>query len=277
MIKISTICIGSVACLSSTIAFAQNTPWINDAGESSVNVSYAYQTADEFYIGEAENTLPADLSQSTIWFDLSRGLGNNLAINLKTGFSRSDFDGAAPDENRDGITDTNIGLTWRFLNEFESNSGLPTMALNFGITAQGSYDPGFINSVGDGANSVELAYRIGKFVTPWLGFTGEAGFRARDTGVPNDAFYEIGGFAFLNEQITVNLNYSNTDAQSGENLGPGFSGVFPSLEEDVQLVEAGINFEVNEAMNLTLTAAQVLDGKNTAKSEALIGTVGFNF
>ena len=98
------------------------------------------------------------------------------------------------------------------------NPSLPSIALRGGAIIEGSYTPGWINSIGDGASGLEISALAGKYLADWLAVSGEVGYRDRDEGVPADLFVNLSG-GVLFENIGLGINYKLVDAQSGLQIG----------------------------------------------------------
>lgn len=260
----------------SNFTLADNSPWIQEPGTFTISITQTAQSADEFYVADLKNSLPEDLEQSTTWLSANYGLSDSLALDLKTGYARSTFD-ASPQSHFSGRTDSNLGITWRFIDEFVSNSGLPSTSIRLGATLQGNYETGAINAIGDGADSVEASIASGKFLMPWFAVQGEIGYRSRSSETPDEAFYKVGAYLLPLPGLTISAGYTYTDAEDGLQLNdPAFApSLFPLLEEDVELVDIGLSYALADHWQLGLSGAQVVDGRNTARSEAYALTVSF--
>ena len=64
-------------------------------------------------------------------------------------------------ESYSGLYDSNVAVTWRFVDELISNA--PSVALRVGAIIAGAYDTGYINSLGDGGHGIETSLVIGRF------------------------------------------------------------------------------------------------------------------
>ena len=87
----------------------------------------------------------ANLGQHTVWLNGMYGLSDAVAIDFRVGAARSYFaPNIPPTDGRDnysGVTDTNIGVTWRIADELV-NPSLPSIALRGGAIIEGSYAAG---------------------------------------------------------------------------------------------------------------------------------------
>ena len=281
-------------------AFADGvSPWLPAPGAGFVNLSYVSQNATQFYVQEdlrgtpPQNAVPdgkgPNLGQHTVWLNGMYGWSDSIAIDFRVGAARSYFGATTPmgapipptggRDNYSGVTDTNIGVTWRIVDELEKPS-LPSIALRAGAIIEGSYTPGWINSIGDGASGLEVSALAGKYLADWLAVSGEVGYRVRDEDVPSDLFFNVSGGVLL-DNIGLGVNYKLVDAQSGIQIGgPGFSGtgrVFPKLEEDIQFLSGTVSLNVSDQTNIGITYGEVIDGRNTSKSKVFSVTMGYLF
>ncbi len=273
-------------------AFADGvSPWLPAPGAGFVNLSYVSQNATQFYVQEnlrgtpPQNAIPdgkgPNLGQHTVWLNGMYSLSDAVAIDVRVGLARS-YASAGPTGGRDnysGVTDSNIGVTWRIVDELV-NPSMPSIALRGGAIIEGSYTPGYINSIGDGASGLEVSALAGKYLADWLAVSGEVGYRVRDEDVPSDLFLNLSG-GVLFENIGLSVNYKIVDAQSGLQIGvPPFTPggrVFPRLEEDIQFLSGTVSLNVSEQTNIGLTYGEVIDGRNTSKSKVFSVTMGYLF
>ncbi|MDE0405578.1 MAG: hypothetical protein OXI53_09735 [Nitrospira sp.] len=273
-------------------AFADGvSPWLPAPGAGFINLSYVSQNANQFYVQDnlrgtpPQNAVPdgkgPNLGQHTVWLNGMYGLSDEIAIDFRVGAARS-YASAGPTGGRDkygGVTDSNIGVTWRIVDELVKPS-LPSLALRGGVIIEGSYTPGYINSIGDGASGLEMSALAGKYLADWLAISGEVGYRVRDEDVPSDLFVNVSG-GVLFDNIGLSVNYKLVDAQSGLQIGvPPFTPggrVFPRLEEDVQFLSGTVSLNVTEQTNVALSYGEVIDGRNTSKSKVFSVTMSYLF
>lgn len=273
-------------------AFADGvSPWLPAPGAGFVNLSYVSQNATQFYVQDnlrgtpPRNAVPdgkgPNLGQHTVWLNGMYGWSDAVAIDVRVGLARS-YASAGPTGGRDnysGVTDSNIGITWRIADELVCPS-LPSIALRAGAIIEGSYTPGYINSIGDGASGLEVSALAGKYLADWLAVSGEVGYRVRDEDVPEDFFLNLSG-GVLVDNIGLSVNYKLVDAQSGLQIGvPPFTPggrVFPRLEEDNQFLSGTLSLNVSDQTNLAVSYGEVIDGRNTSKSKVFSVTMGYQF
>ncbi|ARU54491.1 hypothetical protein OLMES_0387 [Oleiphilus messinensis] len=260
------------------LANAANTPWLPQPGGGQVDLAYVFQSADEFYIADDKNDLPDDLEQATWWISVDYGLSENIAISAKTGYARSTFEPEA-NQHLSGRTDSQIGVRYRFNDEFTGPEGLPSAAIRITGIIEGNYRTGSIHSIGDGADGIEAALSVGKIFNDYFALSGEIGYRNRSSGVPEELFYRLDAFVVPLPGLTANVSYFAADADDGLDIGgAGFSpDRFHELEEDTSAVSTGINYSLTPELNLGVQYATVVDGRNTARSDIYSANIGFSF
>ena len=267
-------------------AFADGvSPWLPAPGAGFVNFSYVSQNATEYFRATKRPTPGggANLGQHTVWLTGTYGWSDAVAIDVRVGAARSYASagpGTAITGGRDkysGVTDSNIGVTWRIADELV-NPSMPSVALRGGAIIAGSYDTGAINAIGDGASGLEVSALAGKYFADMFAVSGELGYRVRDKDVPSDIFFNVSG-GLLFENIGLGVNYKIVDAQSGLQIGgPGFSPPrFPEVEEDIQFLSGTVSLNVSDQSNIAVSYGEVLDGRNTAKSKVFSVTMGYQF
>lgn len=290
-----------VAAWQAQTVLAQGTPWIAEPRTGSVSVSYYNQNAKEFFRGTETVKGPleatgANLAQNTVWIHANYALHDAIAVDLQTAWASSFVKGAVGpsggQESYSGLYDTNISVTWRFLDELVGNT--PSVAVRLGVIIAGGYDTGYINSLGDGGSGFEGSLIIGKF---WDvgGVSAEVGYRNRGSttvnsdavgatkddkvDIPSDMFVNLWAFVPLGNRLRVGANYRIVNATSGIDIGgAGFSpSRFPGLEEDNQILGGQLFADLFGSVSAHMFYGQVVGGRNTAKS-SIIGaglTVGF--
>lgn len=290
-----------VASLSARPARAQGSPWIAEPGAGSVNISYVNQNALEFFRQTTKVKGPleatgANLAQNTLWFGVNYAISDAVALDVQSAWARSFVAGAVGpaggQESYSGLFDSNIAVTWRFVDELVSDA--PSVAVRLGAIIAGGYDTGYINSIGDGGNGIEASLIIGKF---WdaAGASAEVGLRNRTStevnpmavgggmaagesvDIPADMFVNLGLFVPAGNRVTVGVDYRIVNALSGIDIGgTGFSpSRFPGLEEDAHIVGGRLIADVNDYVSLNGFFGQVVAGRNTANSR--IFGVGLSF
>ncbi len=293
--------LGVAAWYPAQTVLAQGTPWIAEPRTGSVSVSYYNQNAKEFFRGSETVKGPleatgANLAQNTVWIHANYAFHDAVAVDLQTAWARSFVKGAVGpsggQESYSGLYDTNIAVTWRFMDELVSNT--PSAAVRLGVTIAGGYDTGYINSLGDGGSGFEGSLILGKF---WNlgGVSAEVGYRNRGSttvnpaavgategdkvDVPSDMFVNLWLFAPIGNRLRVGANYRVVNATSGLDIeGDGFTpSRFPGLQEDSQVLGGQLFADLFASVSAHTFYGQVIGGRNTAKS-SIIGAgliVGF--
>ena len=300
---ISIILAGSalLSALSAQPGSAQGSPWIAEPGTGSVNLSFVNQNASEFYRQTTRTTGPlgptgAHLSQNTLWFGVNYAATDAVALDVQTAWASSSLPGAVGpsggEESYSGLYDSNVAVTWRFVDELVSNA--PSVALRVGAIIAGAYDTGYINSVGDGGNGLETSLIIGRFGSA-VGFSGEMGFRIRSStevnpnavgamageqvDIPNDMFVNLGLFIPAGDVVTIGVDYRMVNATSGIDIGgEGFSpSRFPGLHEDGHIVGGRLIANVTDLVSVNAFFGQVVRGRNIAASRIFGAGLSFGF
>ncbi len=271
--------VGGLALLSSSMSFAEGSPWLPEPGATNLNLSYVKQSADEVFKGFKKDNLDK-LKQDTYSLQITHGYSEDLAFDATIGYAQSDFSNPA-NSSDSGITDTNLGVTWRFNDEFISDSALPSAALRVGVTIAGDYEAGIEGpyAIGDGADSLDASLVLGKSINEWLAVSGEIGYRFRSDNTPDEAIYKVGAYVTPEQGFTVGLNYSIVNADDGLDIGgDGFKPtLFAETEEDIELVSLGVSYNINEKMDVALSYGKVIDGRNTAKSDIIGLSLSYSF
>ena len=80
--------LAAVVCMAPRTAYGDGTVWLPDPATGYVNVSYVFQTADEFYRVEQKRPTPAggeDLSQGTLWLNVNYAMSDSVALDAQAG------------------------------------------------------------------------------------------------------------------------------------------------------------------------------------------------
>jgi hypothetical protein len=263
-------------------AFANGSAWLPAPGGGSVTLSYVWQGSDEFYRAAEKGPTPAggeDLTQQTVWVNGTYGISDSVALDFRAGLARGSFIEDVPPakaEDENGLADINLGVTWRVADEALGSA--PSIAVRLGGIKSGSYDAGYINSIGDGAEGVEFSGIIGKFITDNIAVSGEVGYRFRQD-IPDNIFVRLSGGMLLMDRVGVSVNYDMTNAESGLDIGgPGFSpDRFPETEEDIHILSSALSVAVSEQVGLGISYGRVIDGRNTAASDIFSVSLGYSF
>lgn len=284
-------------------ALADGSVWLPSPGTGSLSVSYVSQDADELWVGgDGPRPIPFQgLDQSTILLNGSYGLSDALALDVEIGRSEvSPKHGRPIPKSESGITDLEIGLTWRFLDEIISEG--PSMAVRFGAVLAGNYDTGGrgpaesdvmgnVNlvgagptAIGDGGSGIEVSGIVGKILNDRFAVSAELGISNRSNDVPRETFLNFDAHMFASDNLILSGQYhiqkSSGDLNIGPPPGPGAHGTywerFPEVAEDVNRLSLSATL-VLESIDLGLHWFKVLDGRNTAEFQAFGATATLNF
>ena len=257
-------------------SYADVSPWLPTPESLTLTLSYVEQTADEFYFGREEMALPTDLDLSTTALNIVYGLTDSIALDATIGYAESDF--SVVDNQLSGLTDSKLGFTWQLNNEF-ANDRLPSLALRLGIIIDGDYETGTINAIGDGGSGAELGFAVGKVINTYVALSADLGYRDRSEGVPEEVFYGASVYVTPIANLTTFVSYRVDDSLDGLQIGgPGFTpDRFPEVEEDKQYVQLGIQYNLTDSFGAGLSAAQVVDGRNTSTSDVYGINLSYRF
>lgn len=285
-------CLGWIATAATALyassVLAAGSVWLPPPGGGSVAVSYVSQSANQFYRSTAKRPTPgggADLDQKTLWIDGTYGIADAVALDFRVGNARSSFvtgPGLPPSlGNTSGLADVNLGVVWRVVDEIVRPSA-PSVGLRAALIQAGDYDTGYINSLGDGGDGVELSAIVGKYITDRIAVSGEIGYRSRNSSahdIPESVFASFFVGVIVGQRFGLSLSYEIDDSRSGIEIGgPGFSpSRFPELQEDIQLLGASLTYTASDRISLGASYGKVVDGRNTAASDVASVTLNFSF
>ena len=283
------------------VALADGSVWLPTPGTGSMTVSYVSQSADNMWVGKnGPNPIPFQgLDQSTITVNGTYGYSDAVSIDVSIGRSEvSPKHGRPIPLSTDGLTDAELGVTWRFLDEVVT--GGPSAALRIGAILAGNYEVGGPGpaevggdarrvgagptAIGDGANGIEISGIIGKVFNDRFALSAELGLRNRPGEVPRETFMNFDAHLIASERLVLSAQYhiqaSSGDIDIGPPPGPGAHGrhwdQFPFVAEDINRVALGGTL-VLDSVDVGLHWFKVLDGRNTAEFDAFGGTLTYNF
>src|SRR3954463_4723677 len=84
-------------------------PWLPEPGKLSVTSLYVYDKFEDYRMGKVHSRFPQPYKQYTGFTFFEYGLKNNLAVDVETGYTATDFRGAG----LKGISDSSIGVRWQ--------------------------------------------------------------------------------------------------------------------------------------------------------------------
>jgi hypothetical protein len=266
-----TILSGFVLSLFAASAYASsNSPWTPAEESGEITVRFASQTADRFFAGDAQMPLPADLDQDASTLELSYGITDALALDLRLGYTSSDFitvtdPPLAPEGGLSGVQDTRIGLRWNLTG---TEPQLPAITLGLAAVIAGNYDVGALPAVGDGESGIEALLLAGQVFDSGLSLSGGYTRREFNNEVPSQNVFDLAAGYSFNDHFSGGLFYQNVSANGDLDIGaPGFTPArFPEVDEEYSLYGASAGFALTDVWYLSADVGRKNDGKNTAKS-----------
>ena len=282
-----------VIILTSTLSaplWAGGSPWLPVPQSGTVGLSYVSQSAEQFWRGPGgtdRGDLPfGELDQKTTWLHLNYGLLDSLAIDVDLGWSEASRSG--PGDEEDGMADSTVGLTWRFLDEDTSENGAPSMALRVaGILAHESGDdvakPHAISNGGDG---IEASLMVGKIFADRFALSGEIGRRERNESIPAETFFNLTAYVLPTPRLTLSAQYHETRSSGNIDIGtptgprgpvPGSHYLFARVAEDVSRVGIVATYRIGDKLTLGVNYFDIIDGRNTADFDVWASTLSYAF
>ena len=265
----------AVAIAVPALSHAQNSVWLPAPGSGSVGLSYLSQEADRFYIGGSLMTLPfGTIKIKTTTLAAQYAIADGFAVDAKLPFAQRSS-GLGSDS---GTGDARVGVTWRFLDEFEKRS-LPTVAVRAGAIIAGNYQTFRPDSIGDGASGYEVSLLVGRYLTPSFGVRGEVGIRDRNRGVPNQTFLSVGADLRITPALSGSVGFSSIRNSGNLDIGgPGFTPLrFQQVAEKRNFINAGLSYSVTERISINGNIGKVTSGRNTSKNDVYSLGVAFDF
>ena len=272
----------SILSLSGAVQAGSN-PWLPEPGTLNTVLSYTFQTADNFYFGNEKTDLPTDLSQHTVSDYLEYGLTDSIALDARLGYASSDFIQTPPDgpspfaASLDGLTDTNLGIRWRILDEL---IGDPlTVTFRAAGIIEGTYRTGALNAIGDGSSGGEFSVLAGRFFDNGFSLSGETGYRTRAKPVPDEFFANFRGGYALTSKLGVGVSYQIAESLGGIDIGgPGFTPArFPAVNEDYQIFGVDLNYHLTPKAFISVNYGLTVTGRNTSNQDIFGVNLGYSF
>lgn len=272
----------TIITLSSSVQAASN-PWLPEPGSLNTVLSYVFQTADSLYMGNAKDTLPTDLDQHTVSAYLEYGLTDSITLDARLGYAVSDFlktgaDGSSPfAASLDGLTDTNLGIRWRVLDELTNDP--VTVTLRAAGIIEGTYRTGALNAIGDGASGGEFSALIGRYFENGISLSAEVGYRVRSSPVPDEFFSNLRAGYAITSKLGIGFSYQVAESLSGLDIGgPGFSPArFPALNEDSQVFGVDLSYRVTPKAFVSVNYGKTITGRNTSDQHIVGINLGYSF
>jgi len=264
-------------CTCSTAVLAEGSPWVPSDGEFRVSAELLTGSSDEFFIGDVSTNLGGDIEGTFLWLNGAYGYDDRWAFDLRTGYAQSQFE-TNPIEQQD-ISDTSIGVTYQFINEFAVDNGLPTISVRAGYTLGGDYETDVIDAIGDGASGFDLSLLVGKTLNDQFTVAGDLTFRQRDDDVADAVKYLLSGFyntPLPGLGLSLAVGGSRTD--SNVNIEPGFNqDLFPQTDRDLDVVIGGANYGFENGIGLSLSYLALLDGTNVPDTDVTTFGISYSY
>jgi hypothetical protein len=249
-------------------------PYTQPKGASALTLSAAVWQFEEYLAGNGDE-LPLDeqvglesIEQRSYVLGFEHGLTDQLTLSLTLPWASSDPDPVDPNDRsfttNEGVSDARIGVKWRL-----TRGDGAQFALLAGVKWPGDYEPGLINSPGDGSFDVEVGASVGAQIGRFTG-SFDAGYRARSKK-PADEVLARGEVSYLvGARTLLFTSFDWTNSQSGANLVEDRPVAdFTALEEDATRLTAGVLVSFTERFSAFATWARTVDGKNTALGDEL--------
>ncbi len=269
-------------------AWGGGSPWLPVPKSGDIGVTYVSQSADDFWRGpegNAKGPLPfGGLDQETFWFQGTYGLSDSLALDFEIGTSETKPDNSPPPKS-DGRTDLSLGLTWRLVDEYVNEQGLPSVAVRGALVVAGSYDVGLPTAIGDGADGFDASIIVGKIFAERVGFSGEVGIRNRDSGVPDSTFVNLNAYLLLSSRLVLEGQFHTTSSNGDLNIcgpcgppsPPGAAENFPLVDEEMERIMVGATVNLTNQFSTGFKWYSVLDGRNTGEFDAWAISANYTF
>ncbi|PCJ19206.1 MAG: hypothetical protein COB04_06070 [Gammaproteobacteria bacterium] len=275
---LSELVVGGVLVASSSTIFAEGSPWLPAPGSTTIAIESAFQTADDFYIGSDKESLGGDVEQLNYGLSVEYGVLDNLSVDARLSYATSEQEGTST--KRRDFADSSIGLTWRLVDEFIFSEYAPSVGVRVAAIIAGDYEVGTIDAIGEGASGVDASLLVGKYVTDKLAFSGELGYRVRDSDVPDDVFYNLSASYLINSTVNVFLGLQGVSSNGDFDIGDDDSGravEFSEVQENSIQVDFGFAASITHAVSIAANCSSVIDGRNTFAGKACVLSAGYTF
>lgn len=260
----------------SPLVQADGSPWVPADGTTTLSIDFTHGSTSDFFIGDDSTPLGGDIEGTYLWFNASYGYDDVWAFDFRTGYAQSSFETNPTDQ--EDIADTSFGVSYQFINEFESDNGMPTVAVRAGLTIGGDYETNIIEAIGDGADGLDLSLLVGKSVTDSIALAGDLTYRSRGSNVAEGVKYLLSAnYATPLEWLGLQLAFGGIRTDSDIDIGsPGF-GVdqFPQTDRDSDWLILGANIGFANGIGAGASFSSVLSGNNIADSD--IGTLSLSY
>lgn len=252
--------------------FAQtSTPFLPAAGQGDVSVTYAYQGYQGFKAGTSDASLPATLSQNTVFVNGDYGLSNRVAFDFLSGYTRSSLQGSVSD----GAADTTLGVRF-VLHQWEhvtlTGRTDAIIAGSYPLTSLGPFAAGL------GANGFLGSLLVGIRGPHGVSLSLENAYKVYSSPVP-DVFFSSATFNQSIGRFYYLVGFEEDRALSGLSLAdPEFvPSEFNQLKGTEGDIVAGFGINQRDGLSYGFTFDHWLHGTNTGKRAVYALTIGYHF
>lgn len=274
MKKLIALCVAMVA----SPTFADGSPWLPEDGSTSLSVELSTSSTTDFFRGDDSVDLGGDLDSAFLWFNAQYGYDDVWAFDFRTGYAQREFENNPSDQ--EDISDTSLGVSYQFVNEFENENGWPTVSARAGFTIGGDYQTDEIDAIGDGASGLDLSLLVGKSLTPLIAVSGDLTFRQRDDDVADGIKYQFSGFYTTPiPGVGVQISAAGIRTDSDLNLGEAGVGVeqLPQTDRDSDWLILGVNGGFDNGIGVSFAFANLLSARNVADGNVGTFSLSYNF
>ena len=269
---------------------AQGSPWLPVPKTGSITITQVSQEATHFYRGPngtARGAFPyGKLEQNTTWFTASYGIADAVAVDARIGRSAAEAAspsaaGTGPPPDEDGSADMSIGVTWRFVDEDTSDTGMPSVAVRVGMIRAGDYDVGTPTAIGDGGDGFEASLLVGKVTGP-IAVSAEFGIKSLNNDIPQaTTLAATAHWVTPVPGLSVRAQYYSQGSDGSLNIGtpegpPAHPDRFPQVAEEVDRISVGATYSFG-ALSVGVDRFDTRDGRNTGDFDAWAASVSYSF
>lgn len=252
--------------------FAQtSSPFLPAAGQGNVSVTYAYQGIRDYKAGTNDASLPATLSQNTVFVNGDYGLSNRVAFDFLSGYTRSSLQGSVSD----GAADTTLGVRF-VLHQWEH----VTLTGRTDAIIAGSYPLSSLGpfAAGLGANGFLGSLLVGISGPHGVSLSLENAYKVYSSPTP-DVFFSSATFNQSIGRFYYLVGFEEDRAVSGVSFAdPGFvPSEFNQLKGTEGDIVAGFGINQRDGLSYGFTFDHWLHGTNTGKRAVYALTIGYHF
>lgn len=264
--------------LPASAVHADGSPWIAGDGETTISVDVTGGSTRDFFLGETSIDLGGELKGTYTWFNGNYGYDDVWAFDIRTGYAETSLEGSNGDQN--GVTDTTLGASYQFTNEFESDNGLPTVTGRLAYTIGGDYDPNVIQAIGDGGSGVDLSLLVGKSLSSSFAVSADLTYRQRDNNIPDGFKYLLSGF-YTSQIPGLGFRLALAGLRTDSDINFGDSQIrvdqFSQTDRDSDFLIGGVNYGFDNGIGLGFSYTALLSGKNIADTNIPNLSISYSF